>query len=142
MSEVSQVQTTFSKVLKGEWRRPDVTCRYRGLPLVFEVQLSHTFLSDVIARDDFYKREGMFIIWVFARFDRNRAVTDEAFFNRRNLFVLDAQAREQSSERAVLTFNGYRQRPQFIDDQAHDVWEAAFVSLEEEESCVDEILNA
>lgn len=132
VSEVSQEQTTFSEVLKGEWRRPDVKCLYRGLPLVFEVQLSYTFLSDVIARDDFYRREGIFIIWVFARFDRNRAaVTDEAFFNRRNLFVLDADAREQSGERAVLTFNGYRQRPQVIADQVHDVWEAAFVSLAE-----------
>lgn len=54
VSEVSQEQTTFSEVLKGERRRPDVKCRYRGLPLVFEVQLSYTFLSDVIARDDFY----------------------------------------------------------------------------------------
>ncbi len=66
------------------------------------------------------------LIWVFARFDRNRAaVTDEAFFNRRNLFVLDVDAREQSTERAVLTFNGYLQRPQVIADQVHDVWEAA-----------------
>ena len=62
------------------------------MKLDFEVRLSYTFLSDVIARDDFYKREGIFSIWVFARFDRNRAaVTDEAFFNRRNLFTRPAR---------------------------------------------------
>ena len=79
--KADQEQTTFSQVVKGEWRRPDVKCLYQGKPLVFEIQLSYTFLSDVIARDAFYRQEGIFIIWVFAAFELNRAfVVDEAFF--------------------------------------------------------------
>lgn len=94
---IDQEQTTFSETIKGEWRRPDVKCEYRGNKLVFEIQLSYTFLSDVIARDEFYKREGIFIIWVFARFDLDRAaVVDEAFFtakHRGRAQVSEPQAR-------------------------------------------------
>lgn len=129
-SEISEEQTTFSEVVKGEWRRPDVKCKYQGKSLVFEIQLSYTFLSDVIARDEFYRREGIFIIWVFASFDRSRAaVTDEAFFNRRNLFVLDAEAMSQTMEREILTINGYRQVPRLVDGQICDVWTAELVDL-------------
>lgn len=130
VSAIALEQTTFSEVLKGEWRRPDVKCNYRGQPVVFEIQLSYTFLSDVIARDQFYKREGIFIIWVFARFDLNRAVvTDEAFFNRRNLFVLDAAAINQTEENGALTFSGYRQSPCLSDDHLIEEWKADFITL-------------
>ena len=130
VSGVNQEKTTFGEVLKGEWRRPDVKCLYRGMPLVFEIQLSYTFLSDVIARDEFYRHEGIFIVWVFAKFDlRRAAVTDEAFFNRRNLFVLDAAAKQSTAERNALTFSGYRQTPVVGGEGIHDVWEAHPISL-------------
>jgi hypothetical protein len=131
-SGINQEQTTFSQVMKGEWRRPDVKCVYQGHPVVFEIQLSYTFLSDVIERDEFYKRDGIHIIWVFASFNLNRAVvTDEAFFNRRNLFVLDADAMSQTAERGVLTFNGYRQIPRIVDDSIVDEWASNYVPLNE-----------
>ena len=130
VSDISQEQTTFSEVVKGEWRRPDVKCLYRGIPLVFEIQLSYTFLSDVIARDDFYRREGVFIIWVFGRFDLNRAaVMDEAFFNRRNLFVLDSVAINQTLESQELTFTGHHQVPQSSGTAVRDVWTSSPITM-------------
>lgn len=130
VSQVTQEQTTFSEVVKGEWRRPDVKCLYRGVRLVFEIQLSYTFLSDLIARDDFYRREGIFIIWVFDRFDLSRAaVIDEAFFNRRNLFVLDKHAITQTNECKVLKFTGHHQFPQFRDNVVQDVWTSRLIGL-------------
>lgn len=130
VDEINLEQTTFSDVVKGQWRRPDVKCLYRGMPLVFEVQLSYTFLSDVIARDEFYRQEGIFIIWVFAKFELNRAaVTDEAFFNRRNLFVLDAEAVKKTKECGALAFSGYRQAPQLVEGAVCDVWSSEPVFL-------------
>lgn len=130
VSDICQEQTTFGAVLQGEWRRPDVKCSYRGTPLVFEIQLSYTYLSDVIARDEFYRREGIFIIWVFAKFELNRAVvTDEAFFNRRNLFVLDQEAMQQTAERQSLTFSGVRQVPTVVDEHILDTWTSEYVEL-------------
>lgn len=130
VSGIDQERTTFSQVVKGEWRRPDVKCLYRGVALVFEVQLSYTFLSDVIARDEFYRREGIFIIWVFSKFELNRAaVTDEAFFNRRNLFVLDVEAVKKTKECGALAFSGYRQAPQLVEGAVCDVWSSEPVFL-------------
>jgi len=132
VSDIALEQTTFSQVMKGEWRRPDVKCFYKGRCLVFEIQLSYTFLSDVIARDEFYKRDGIFIIWVFANFDLNRAaVSDEAFFNRRNLFVLDSEAINKTSQSTELTFSGYRQAPILIDGHISDIWNSEFVTLDQ-----------
>ncbi|MBS7809240.1 DUF6035 family protein [Variovorax sp. PCZ-1] len=131
VSQVSQETTTFSEVVKGEWRRPDVKCLYGDIPLVFEVQLSYTFLSEVIARDEFYRREGIFIIWVFCQFELNRAaVMDEAFFNRRNLFVLDSDAMKDTVERQALSFTGYHQRPQLRDQKINDIWMSRVIGLE------------
>lgn len=131
VSNVNCEQTTFSEVVRGEWRRPDVKCLYGGIKLVFEIQLSYTFLSDVIARDAFYRREKTFVIWVFAKFDPSRAVvTDEAFFNKRNLFVIDAKARQHTSERSALTFCGYHQMPTLDDTlRWRDVWQAIPISM-------------
>lgn len=132
VSKVRQEKTTFSEVVKGEWRRPDVQCLYQNRHLVFEIQLSYTFLSDVIARDEFYRREGIFVIWIFSSFDRNRAtVTDEAFFNRRNVFVLDAEAMSQTNERQLLTFNGFRQEPRLVNDKIVNYWTSALIGLRE-----------
>lgn len=81
---VDRELVTHGQILKGEWKRPDVQCVKGDKRIVFEIQLSYTFLSDVIKRDEFYRQEGIFIIWVFAFFDLRRAtVRDEAFFNRR-----------------------------------------------------------
>lgn len=131
-SSISQEKTTFGEVLRGEWRRPDVTCRYRDEQIVFEVQLSYTFLSDAIGRDEFYRKEGIHIIWVFAEFDlRRAAVTDEAFFNRRNVFVLDANAINATRESGRLTFSGYRQIPKLVNDQICDSWSFELVLMDE-----------
>ena len=87
---------------------------------------------DVIARDEFYRREGIFIIWVFALFDLNRAfVIDEAFFNRRNLFVLDTDAIKQTEESGMLTFSGYRQTPQLVNGEIRNTWSSEFISLKD-----------
>lgn len=133
--DVQQVDvelTKFSAVAAGEWRRPDVRCVYKGVPIVFELQLSYTFLSTVIERDEFYQREREFIIWVFPSFDRSRAtVTDEAFFNRRNLFVLDAEAQQATLVRGLLTFSGYHQEPRIVRDSIEDTWINTLVGLRE-----------
>lgn len=132
VSAINLEQTTFSEVVRGEWRRPDVKCLYNGKPLVIEIQLSYLFLSDVIARDEFYQREGIYIIWLFALFDRNRAaVTDEAFFNRRNLFVLDGDAIKTTKEKGRLTFSGYHQVPQVAGDKILDTWTSQPVELKD-----------
>lgn len=91
------------------WRKPDVQAQYKGMNLVFELQLSTTFLSVVVDRDIFYRLNRYFIIWVF-NFDDNKEYVnlhnmmckDIYYANKRNVFILDKKAQALSSERGEL----------------------------------------
>lgn len=63
------VEGNWTGALTGERRRPDVRAMYRGLPIVFEVQLSSTYLNVIAERRVFYLQEGALLVWVFAEFD-------------------------------------------------------------------------
>lgn len=130
VSDVNQEMVTLGQILKGEWKRPDVQCLLNGKRVVFEIQLSYTFLSDVIRRDEFYKREGIFIIWVFNNVDLRRAVVqDEIFHNHRNLFALDSHATKATESSNRLTFHGHFHRPSVIDGQIKDVQDSRLITL-------------
>jgi hypothetical protein len=123
---------THGQILKGEWKRPDVQCVKDGRRIVFEIQLSYTFLSDVIKRDDFYRQERIFIIWLFSFLDLRRStVRDEAFFNRRNVFVLDQTAIDESARNGRLTFNGTFQKPILVGNSIEDDWQNQLVTLDD-----------
>ena len=64
------------------WRKPDVIAKYNNLNIVFELQLSTTFISVVVQRDIFYRLNDYFIIWVF-NFDDNQKYVDLT-----NLYIL------------------------------------------------------
>ena len=53
----------------NEKRRPDVYCKYLDKELVFEIQLSDLSLRYIYDRHDFYKRKGVFLIWILDDFD-------------------------------------------------------------------------
>ena len=132
VSDVKRDQVTFGEVLKGEWKRPDVRCLRGVHRIVFEIQLSYTFLSEVIKRDEYYRNEKTFIIWVFRAIDLRRAtVRDEAFFNKRNLFVLDDQAIEETVQANRLKLGCYFQRPTITSNGIEDVWERKSVTLDD-----------
>ncbi len=102
----------LGKVLIGERKRPDVRATWKGKPIVFEIQLSNTFISEVVKRDYFYKSEQTFLIWVFPERKPDRAmVLDEEFRNRRNLFVLDAEAQNASRETGRMMLRCHFVRP-------------------------------
>jgi hypothetical protein len=119
----------IGKVLRGERKKPDVRAVWKGLPLVFELQLGNTFISEVVRRDYFYAGEGRHLIWVFssARPDLAAAL-DELHHNRGNLFVLDAaaQAASLTAGRVMLTCQYLRPR---LDEQALEI-------VDEVESCL------
>ncbi len=97
-----EVEQRWTGKFNGEWRKPDVRALYKGLPVVFEIQLSTTYLNVITARRSFYQREGAMLIWVFAEFDEGprRLTQDDVFFNNnRNAFVVSEATRNISIER-------------------------------------------
>ena len=91
------------------WRCPDVCATFKALNVVFELQLSTTFLSTIVDRDIFYRLHHYFIIWVF-NFEENVKYVDLSnlmmkdiyYTNKRNIFVFDREAREESEKRNEL----------------------------------------
>lgn len=91
------------------WRQPDVQIEYQGKKIVFEIQLSTTFLSVIKERNTFYRLNGYYIIWVFNFDDNNKyvdlnnlAMKDIYFANKMNAFIFDDEAKKWSSERSQL----------------------------------------
>lgn len=91
------------------WRRPDVAVSYRGQEIVFELQLSSTFVSVIAERDLFYRLNKKFIIWVF-NFDEqsehvnlNNMVVKDIYYNHKlNIFIFDKAAQDESKRRGEL----------------------------------------
>ncbi len=109
ISNVEMEKRVYSTLPFFSWRQPDVQIEYQGHKIVFEIQLSTTFLSVITERDTFYRLNDFFIIWIF-NFDDNRkyvdlnnlAMKDIYFANKRNAFIFDDEARKWSRESGQL----------------------------------------
>lgn len=119
----------LGKVLFGERKRPDVRATWRTMPLVFEIQLSYTFISEAVKRDYFYKNEGCFLIWIFAEWMPNRATfLDEEAHNRRNAFVFDSESKAASEASGQLMLRCYCTVP-VLNEELREIDEVVEVYL-------------
>lgn len=106
---VEMEKRVYSSLPFFSWRQPDVQIDYQDYKIVFEIQLSTTFLSVITERDTFYRLNDYYIIWIF-NFDDNRkyvdlnnlAMKDIYFANKLNAFIFDDEAREWSRESGQL----------------------------------------
>jgi hypothetical protein len=131
-SGVWRDKVRVSELKRGEWKRPDVRTVVGDREIVFEIQLSYTFLSEVVRRDAFYQQENVHILWIFREFEPHREVVrDEMFYNRRNIFVLDADAEKETIKRNRLTFKCYYQTPALVGDDITEKWHSRYVHLDE-----------
>ncbi|ABR91849.1 Uncharacterized conserved protein [Janthinobacterium sp. Marseille] len=99
--------------INGNWRQPDVQAQYRAhpnampMPVVFEIQLSTTFLDVIAERRVFYQDEGALLFWVFADFNETgrRLMQDDVFFNNnQNAFLVTEETTQESKENHKLIF--------------------------------------
>ncbi|WP_029922410.1 DUF6035 family protein [Nevskia soli] len=89
-----KVEAVWKSFDEEQWRKPDVSACYRGLPVAFEIQLSTTFVRVVAERRSFYRQQGALLIWVFDHFDdaARRLTEDDIFYNNNcNAFVVTAK---------------------------------------------------
>ncbi len=80
-------------VRDDEKRRPDVYCLYKDKHLVFEIQLSDLSLRYILDRYEFYRKHGMYLIWILDNFDihqQSTLVRDIKYLTKyQNFFKLD-----------------------------------------------------
>ena len=115
------------------YKRPDVRCTYGGKTVIFEIQLSTTYLSVIEERQWFYKNNKAFILWIFNQFNDNddtRRFTDNdiIFSNNLNAFVLDEEAVLKSKENNMLTFKCYFRTFDIVEEKLISSWSMQWVS--------------
>jgi len=90
-----RVEKRWTNALSGEWRQPDVRATYNGIEIVFEIQLSTTYLDVIVERRRFYQKEGGLLFWIFAEFndDCRRLLQDDVFYNNnQNAFIVSSES--------------------------------------------------
>lgn len=128
--EFSEVEVeTVWRGDKGAWRKPDVRAVWQGrVPVVFEIQLSTTFLHVIAQRRMFYQENGAVLVWVFKEFDLEdaRMTQDDIFYNNnRNLFLASEDTLLESKAKNQLMLDC------FWHDAATLGWNAGRISFEQ-----------
>mgnify|MGYP001766496371 CR=1 FL=1 len=94
-------------------RRPDVRAIYDGKPIAIEIQLATTQIPIIVAREDFYQREGRHLIWLtwnFEPVERTHLLTafeDIFYSHNKNLFSLDEEVVSESRERGAFLVRAF-----------------------------------
>lgn len=129
------------KVVKGtgwsrQWKKPDIFAKFKGNPVVFEIQLSTTFLDVIVSREIFYKNEDISIFWIFSNLnpEKSRATEKDVFFNNKsNALSVDKSSKELSIKNGCMCFSGHYKKLYFDSDTnlISASWEVMSVSFED-----------
>lgn len=116
------------------WRKPDVSAVYHSRQVVFEIQLSTTFLSVIADREYFYQQNRTFIIWIFKffseEFDKQRFTEKDVFYgNNQNAFVFDGEAISESKRQQDLILKCLYREPYRVGKQIAYRWQEQLVRL-------------
>lgn len=109
----TEIEKTFKNTgLQKNWKRPDVSTNFKGQNIVFEIQLSTTFLDVIVSRQNFYYANNTNIVWVFNKFPEDLSKLrftekDILYSNKNNVFVLDDEMIEKSIKANALIFKCY-----------------------------------
>ena len=58
-------------------RRPDVYFEFKGYPIVFEIQLSRLSQKYILGRHNFYRKNGIYLIWLLDEFNLKNQLPHE-----------------------------------------------------------------
>ena len=115
-------------------RQPDVQATGPTGRLVFEVQLSTTFLDVVVGRRIFYREEGALLVWIMGSFDPEyrRLTTDDLLFtNNSNIVIVDEETAQISQTSGVFHVRCHFRRPVREGDRIADEWASALIPFED-----------
>lgn len=129
------------KVVKGEgfsskWKRPDVSASFAGMRVVFEIQLSTTFLSEIVSRELFYQQQKMPIFWVFKDLSPTsaRATEKDVYFNNKaNALSITEESKTLSRKAGQLLFTGHYMHYFYepVTDNYQEVWDSKLISFDD-----------
>ena len=92
------------------WRKPDVYVVFEDKEVAFEVQVTSTSQHVIHDRNNAYRHNGRFIIWIVDKFDKadNTFVCkDIAATNNDNIFALDEKAKKETEASGLFHLHVY-----------------------------------
>lgn len=141
IADKSCSEPQVEKVWKGQavaeratWRKPDVQVARGEQRIAFEVQLSTTFLTEIVGRREFYRANGGSMIWVFQSFDPSSTKTAEEdifFLNNLNIFIVNDHTLARSRAAGRMAFDCWYAVPQLAGRTIVNEWSRAEVFLDE-----------
>lgn len=136
VSDVAVEAVYKGERVSGSWRKPDIRFQYKYNKYVIEIQLSATFLNVIAQRENFYKQENVFILWVFKEFSTEIHAQlftekDILYANKQNAFVFDDEAILLSEQRKELVLHCYYIQWERVKDTMEKKWGDEFISLAE-----------
>ncbi|ENZ0173458.1 DUF6035 family protein [Providencia rettgeri] len=140
-SDKVYVESTFRETnpygIAKRWRRPDITTSIysenREQSIVFELQVSTTFIQVIVDRENFYKENNTYIMWIFLEFDCEQFTQlDISYANKSNAFVFDEEARNLSIKNKKVIMKCYYRKPYMTKNLSIDyTWEHQLVNFDE-----------
>lgn len=118
-----------------QWRRPDVSALYKKQLVVFEGQLSTTFLNVIIDRKIFYQDNNACLLWIFNHFEptekaKKQSMQDIYYNNNANAFVVNDSTVAQSIIGKVFILECHYLRPEIQNNQIINKWNTEFVEFQ------------
>lgn len=110
-----------------KWKKPDISALFNGRKVVFEIQLSTTFLDVIVSREVFYQEEKIPIFWIFKDLNPEiaRATEKDVFFNNKsNALSIDDFSKELSQQEEQFVFTGHFRKPYFDEttNNFKEIW--------------------
>jgi Family of unknown function (DUF6035) len=132
---------TYFNLEKTSHRFPDLQTTYLGRRVVFELQLSQTYLPVVADREVFYRHDGTILIWLSNRFELKKfRQTERDILAVRSLqiFEISEETILQSFRNKTLYLDAFYQERNFI--HGDEIWEWKEQRIEFSELKFDEYL--
>lgn len=104
----SNTQKYYNGIRKR--KKPDIQADYKDTKIAFEIQLSYQLHIDFFSREDFYKKDGIYLMWFFYNLEKKDfKESDKMIFwnSNENAYVITEETKEISRQFKKLHFYCY-----------------------------------
>lgn len=122
------------RAISKEWRKPDVLSTYSDKKIAFELQLSTTFLSEIVGRTIFYKNHQVFLIWIFPEFSLDTHLQkftqkDVYYNNNFNVYVFDQHTIDESQKACKLILKCFYKEYYETNGKIKEQWHEKLITI-------------
>lgn len=117
-----------------EWKKPDISSIYKKNKVVFEIQLSTTFLNVIVDREIFYKNEQTYIIWFFnlSSFSEYRFTEKDILYsNKNNALIINDETIEKTQNNNELIFLCHYKKAYLDQGIIKSKWDKKYITIDD-----------